>query len=103
MNDRAELFPTIEFRKKFLGEIHGSFDARMDGPVIPKIGVPPGTEFRPFLTDDNASGAHHLAAKELYATAFRTAIPYVRGRATSFLMRHTPRSVRQDLPLLQGR
>ena len=77
MNDRAELFPTIEFRKKFLGEIHGSFDARMDGPVIPKIGVPPGTEFRPFLTDDNASGAHHLAAKELYATAFALAIPYV--------------------------
>ena len=77
MNDRAELFPTIEFRKKFLGEIHGSFDARMNSPVIPEIRVPPGAEFGSFLTDDNASGAHHLAAKELYATALRTAIPYV--------------------------
>ena len=77
MNNRAELFSAIEFREGFLGEIHGSFDARMNGPVIPEIRVPPGAEFGSFLTDDNASGAHHLPAKELYATAFRTAIPYV--------------------------
>jgi len=61
----------------------------MDSEISAKVRIHSRAEFCPLLSHNYPPSPYRLTAKELNATALASAIPYVTGRATGFLMCHT--------------
>jgi len=79
MHERTELPTTIKLREFFLPKGHRPHDRRMYGPILAKVRIPAGAEFRSFLSDNDAPGIHDFSPEEFYATALRAAIANIRG------------------------
>lgn len=88
MDHGAFLLATIELGELLFGKPDRARHLRMDGEISAQVRVLPRAEFRALLTNDNASCIDGFPAKQLYATALATAIPYVARGAAGLLMRH---------------
>ena len=88
MHHHALLFPAIEFDDLLLCEGYNAVRFGMDSEIPANVCIDSWTEFCTFLPHNYSPGPYGLTAKELHAAALASAIPYVAGRTTCFLMCH---------------
>lgn len=88
MYHRAAFAASVKLRNLFLRETHDARDRRMDGPILPKVGIVPRAELRAFLPDNDAACSDFGTSEELHAAAFRRAIADITRGATGLLVSH---------------